>query len=130
MSVFAEKSYFKNISNLLPDQSPRLSYGVAVTDFDNDGNDEFIVTGFRFRILALGFNGERFENKITDNIFSEERSTIGVAACDIDKDGLEEIYFLNTDTYSGHENVLRQIINKFENKIESIYLKKKLIKVN
>ena len=62
MSVFAEKSYFKNISHLLPDQSPRLSYGVAVTDFDNDGNDEFIVTGFRFSNLALGFNGERFEN--------------------------------------------------------------------
>ena len=36
MNVFAEKSFFKNISNLLPDQSARLSYGVAVTDFDND----------------------------------------------------------------------------------------------
>ena len=94
MSVSAEKSYFKNISNLLPDQSPRLSYGVAVTDFDNDGNDEFIVTGFRYSNLALGFNGKKLENKITDNIFSDpERSTIGVAACDIDKDGLEAVSY-------------------------------------
>ena len=53
MSVFAEKSYFKNISHLLPDQSPRLSYGVAVSDFDNDGNDEFIVTGFRYSKLII-----------------------------------------------------------------------------
>ena len=36
------------------------------------------------------------------NIFTDpSRRTIGVAACDIDKDGYEEIYFLNTDTYSG-----------------------------
>ena len=95
MSVFAEKSYFINISNLLPDQSPRLSYGVAVTDFDNDGYDEFIVTGFRYSNLALGFNRKKLENKLLINIFSDpERSTIGVAACDIDKDGHEEIYFL------------------------------------
>ena len=43
MSSLAEKSFFEDISNLLPDQKPRLSYGVAVTDFDNDGADEFIV---------------------------------------------------------------------------------------
>ena len=125
MSVFAEKSYFKNISHLLPDQSPRLSYGVAVTDFDNDGNDEFIVTGFRFSNLALGFNGESFENKITDNIFSDpERSTIGVAACDIDKDGLEEIYFLNTDTYSGMKRYSDRLLINSQNTIEDLFEKK------
>ena len=124
MSVFAEKSYFKNISNLLPDQSPRLSYGVAVTDFDNDGNDEFIVTGFRFSNLALGYNGERLENKITDNIFSDpERSTIGVAACDIDKDGLEEIYFLNTDTYSGMKRYSDRLLINSQNVIEDLFEK-------
>ncbi len=124
MSVFAEKSYFKNISNLLPDQSPRLSYGVAVTDFDNDGNDEFIVTGFRYSNLALGFNGERLENKITDNIFSDpERSTIGVAACDIDKDGLEEIYFLNTDTYSGMKRYSDRLLINTQNVIDDLFEK-------
>ncbi len=124
MSVFAEKSYFKNISNLLPDQSPRLSYGVAVTDFDNDGNDEFIVTGFRYSNLALGFNGERLKNKITDNIFSDlERSTIGVAACDIDKDGLEEIYFLNTDTYSGVKRYSDRLLKNSQNEIEDLFEK-------
>ena len=46
MSSFAEKSFFEDISNLLPDQKPRLSYGVAVTDFDNDGADEFIAVSY------------------------------------------------------------------------------------
>ncbi len=124
MNVFAEKSYFKNISNLLPDQSPRLSYGVAVTDFDNDGNDEFIVTGFRYSNLALGFNGARLKNKITDNIFSDsERSTIGVAACDIDKDGLEEIYFLNTDTYSGMKMYSDRLLKSSQKVIEDLFEK-------
>ncbi len=124
MNVFAEKSFFKNISNLLPDQSPRLSYGVAVTDFDNDGNDEFIVTGFRYNNLALGFNGESLENKITDNIFSDpERSTIGVAACDIDKDGSEEIYFLNTDTYSGMKVYSDRLLINTQNVINDLFEK-------
>ena len=124
MNVFAEKSFFKNISNLLPDQSSRLSYGVAVTDFDNDGNDEFIVTGFRYNNLALGFNGETLENKITDNIFSDpERSTIGVAACDIDKDGSEEIYFLNTDTYSGMKMYSDRLLINTQNVIDDLFEK-------
>ena len=124
MSLFAEKSFFKNISNLLPDQNPRLSYGVAVADFDNDGNDEFIVTGFRYNNLALGFNGEKLENKITDNIFSDpQRSTIGVAACDIDQDGLEEIYFLNTDTYSGMKMYSDRLLINTQDVIEDLFEK-------
>ena len=104
MSSLAEKSFFEDISNLLPDQKPRLSYGVAVTDFDNDGADEIIVTGFGYENLALGYDGNSLQNKIKENIFSDfNRSTIGVAACDIDKDGQEEIYLLNTDTYSGQK---------------------------
>ena len=115
MTLFADKSFFTNISNILPDQKPRLSYGVAVTDFDNDGLDEFIVTGFGYENLALGFDGKSLNNKIKENIFSDfNRSTIGVAACDIDKDGHEEIYFLNTDTYSGQKLYSDRLL-KFEN---------------
>ena len=52
MTSFADKSFFKDISYLLPDQKPRLSYGVAVTDFDKDGLDEFRVPGFGYENLA------------------------------------------------------------------------------
>ncbi len=124
MSLFAEKSFFKDISNLLPDQKPRLSYGVAVTDFDNDGADEFIVTGFGYENLALGYDGNSLQNKIKENIFSDfNRSTIGVAACDIDKDGHEEIYFLNTDTYSGQKMYSDRLLKLVDKNIEDLFEK-------
>ena len=31
----------------------------------------------------------------------QNRRAIGIAACDVDTDGKEEIYILNTDSFSG-----------------------------
>ena len=45
--------FFKDISNQILNQGDRLSYGVAVSDTNNDGNYEFIVTGFGNKNLAL-----------------------------------------------------------------------------
>ena len=45
--LFSLKSYaefFKDISHILPDQEPRLSYGVGIADFNQDSQYEFIVT--------------------------------------------------------------------------------------
>ena len=48
----------------------------------------------------------QIQNLVSDRKFAlPKRSTIGVAACDIDGDGFEEIYFLNTDTYSGNKQL-------------------------
>jgi len=94
--------FFKNITNLIENNTNRLSYGVSVTDVNNDNKFEFIVAGFKFPNLALGFRDGVIKNLINNPIFSDQnRSTIGVASCDIDQNGKEEIYFLNTDTYSG-----------------------------
>ena len=115
-------SFFKDISGLLPDQKSRLSYGVAVTDFDNDGFDEFIVTGFGYENLALGYEGSKIVNKVKDDIFTDfKRQTIGVAACDIDKDGSEEIYFLNTDSYSGQKTYSDRLLVNKKNKIYDLF---------
>ena len=46
-------------------------------------------------------------------------------ACDIDSDGYEEIYFLNTDTYSGKKYSDRLIDFKKIN--NTIFLKKRKI---
>ena len=100
-SVKSEE-FFDDITYQVLDNQPRLSYGVSVTDANNDGEYEFLVTGFGFKNLALGYKKGILLNKIDQNIFQDEnRKTIGVASCDIDQDGFEEIYFLNTDTYSG-----------------------------
>ena len=95
----AISDFFKNITNLIENNTNRLSYGVSVTDVNNDNKFEFIVAGFKFPNLALGFRDGVIKNLIDNPIFSDQnRSTIGVASCDIDQNGKEEIYFLNTDT--------------------------------
>ncbi|XP_062927462.1 cartilage acidic protein 1 isoform X2 [Mobula hypostoma] len=102
-------------ASLLPpdyDNNPtQLNYGVAVTDVDNDGSLEIVVAGYNGPNLVLKYDKVR---KRLRNIAVDERSSpyyalrdrqgnaIGVAACDIDGDGREEIYFLNTNNaFSG-----------------------------
>ena len=94
--------FFEDITNQIVDNPKRLSYGVSVTDVNQDGNFDFVVTGFGYLNLALSYENGKLINIVNQKKFTDEfRRTIGVAACDIDKDGYEEIYFLNTDTYSG-----------------------------
>ena len=54
--------FFKDISDILPDSNPRLSYGVGVSDFNQDGQYEFIVTGFKYPNLALSFEEGKLKN--------------------------------------------------------------------
>ena len=108
----AKADFFKNISNIIQNNEKRLSYGVSVTDFDKDGNFEFIVAGFGYANLALKYDDGKLINNISDNLFADtDRRTIGVASCDIDQDGFEEIYFLNTDTYSGEKKYSDRLLD-------------------
>jgi len=117
---FAE--FFKDISDIIENNEPRLSYGVAVSDVNKDNNYEFLVTGFGFKNLALGFKNNKLADTIDDNIFNDtDRKTIGVAACDVDKDGYEEIYFLNTDTYSGEKKYSDRLLDQNQKKFFDIF---------
>ena len=108
----AKADFFKNISNIIQDNENRLSYGVSVTDFDKDDNFEFIVAGFGYPNLALKYDNGKLINSISDSLFADtDRRTIGVASCDIDQDGFEEIYFLNTDTYSGEKKYSDRLLD-------------------
>jgi hypothetical protein len=104
--------FFEDLSKIIDDNNKRLSYGISVSDVDLDGNYEFIVTGFGYPNLALSFKNGKLKNINQQDIFSDPfRRTIGVAACDIDRDGFEEIYFLNTDTYSGVKRYSDRLID-------------------
>lgn len=94
---------FNDISDLIQNNTARLSYGIAATDVDGDGLSEFVVTGFGDRNLVLDWDGD---NELLVDIAPEpladlSRRAIGVAAGDVDGNGREEIYILNTDTYMG-----------------------------
>ena len=104
--------FFTNISHKISNNTPRLSYGIAVTDINKDGADEFIVTGFKYPNLALKYESGQLINVVNENVFQDSaRSSIGVAACDVDGDGYEEIYILNTDTYSGQKKYTDRLLD-------------------
>ena len=104
--------FFTNISHKISNNTPRLSYGIAVTDINKDGADEFIVTGFKYPNLALKYESGQLINVVSENVFQDSaRSSIGVAACDVDGDGYEEIYILNTDTYSGQKKYTDRLLD-------------------
>ena len=130
-SKMAISDFFKNISNLIENNNDRLSYGVSVTDFDKDGNFEFIVAGFGYSNLALSYKNGKLINTIQDPLFiDKDMNTIGVSACDIDQDGFEEIYFLNTDTYSGEKKYSDRLLDNNNNIFDYFELERNLENLN
>ncbi len=116
ISNMAKAEFFSNISDIIKNNNDRLSYGVSVTDFNKDGTFEFVVAGFGYSNLALSYKNGKLINIIQDPLFvDEDRNTIGVSACDIDQDGFEEIYFLNTDTYSGEKKYSDRLLDNNNN---------------
>ncbi len=94
---------FTDRSFLLTDNPAQLNYGIAVTDFDDDGAFELFVAGFGGQNLVLKWQGAGFAD-VADSILADfGRQAIGVAAGDLDGDGREEIYVLNTDTFGGRK---------------------------
>jgi len=122
MPSIVKATFFEDITAKIADNPKRLSYGVSVTDMDKNGKYEFIVTGFGYPNLALSYDDGKLINIANQKVFSDNlRKTIGVAACDVDKDGYEEIYFLNTDTYSGKKKYSDRLIDLEENKFLDLF---------
>ena len=123
--------FFQDISSIIKNNKERLSYGISVTDFDKNDQFEFVVTGFRHPNLALSYKKGYLEDVNVDEVFSDDiRSTIGVAACDIDNDGFEELYFLNTDTYSGQKQYSDRLLDNENTIIDLFQIEKNLKSLN
>ncbi|KAM8772499.1 cartilage acidic protein 1a isoform 1-T2 [Acanthopagrus schlegelii] len=102
----------------------QLNYGMAVTDVDGDGDLEVVVAGYDGPNLVLKY--DRTQNRLINIAVDDSNSpyyalrdragaAIGVTACDVDGDGREEIYFLNTNNaYSGRATYSDKLF-KFRN---------------
>lgn len=88
---------FTNASHLLRRNPLRYHYGIAVTDLDGDGAFEVVVAGFGSANQVLKWNGREFVDIADAVVADANRQTIGSIAADIDGDGREELYLLNTD---------------------------------
>jgi hypothetical protein len=96
---------FIDASDRIEGNAPGLHYGMAVVDADGDGRAEVFVTGFGEpnRLLAWEGTGTagRLRDTIRPTLADAGRRSIGVAAADVDGDGQEEIYVLNSDAFAG-----------------------------
>lgn len=100
-SAQSEPQTFIDISALLRGNEVKRRYGIAVTDFDGNGDYEVVVTGYGGANEVWDHQGTELVDIAPDTIKDSERRAIGVSACDMDGDGREELYFLNVDRFGG-----------------------------
>ncbi len=105
---------FINRNDLLLNNPVERHYGIAVIDVDNDGEFEFFVAGYGCPNLVLKWNGQGFVNIADATLADANRQAIGVAGCDLDGDGREEIYVLNTDTFMGRKRFGDRLFGQFD----------------
>lgn len=82
---------FINLSAQISSNPTHRRYGIAVTDFDLNGDYEVVITGYGAPNEVYDYRGGQWFDIAPSAIKDEARQAIGVAACDIDGDGAEEV---------------------------------------
>jgi hypothetical protein len=128
------QTMFQSITEegIKPGSNPsQLNYGVAVTDVDGEEGYEIEIAGYDGPNLVLKWDKGSQQlkniavNDTTSQYFALRDSpgqAIGVTACDVDGDGREEIYFLNTNSaYSGQATYPDKLFKWRNGRYEDIF---------
>lgn len=105
---------FINRTELIHRNLAQFNYGVAVTDIDGDGAFEWVIAGYGFPNTVLKWTGDGYENVTPATLADAGRQAIGIAAADLDGDGDEEIYILNTDSFQGKKLFADRLFDRSE----------------
>ena len=105
---------FVDCSECIEGNPSHRRYGIAVTDFNRDGDFEAVVTGYGASNEVWDWQNEGLVNIATNDMKDSNRKAIGVGACDVDADGQEEIYFLNVDQFGGLGEVTDRLYDNTE----------------
>lgn len=92
---------FIDRSDLLINNPMQQNYGIAISDIDKDGQFEIVVAGYGFPNRVYRWNGSAYIDITPEALADPRGQAIGVVAADLDGDGHEELYVLNSDTFSG-----------------------------
>lgn len=121
------EAFFKDFSPLLSHNPVQRNYGVSVTDIDDDGKLEAVIAGFGSSNLAFQWDDAagNFKDIAKGKPALQDNGgrAIGVAACDVDGDGYEELYILNTDAYSGATQTSDVLLDRSATGVFSDYFK-------
>ena len=93
--------FFSSRTDCLASNPSVRRYGVAVTDIDLDGDFEAVIAGYGGANEVWDWRDGSVANVTPLDLQDTNRRAIGVAACDVDGDGTEEVYFLNIDQFGG-----------------------------
>ena len=106
--------FFEDVTSLLTTNPTQRNYGVAVTDTNGNGKFEFVVAGYGAANQAFEWDGTAYVDVALGSSVLQDASSsaIGVAACDVDGDGAEELYVLNTDQYSGTTSTSDRLVKR------------------
>jgi hypothetical protein len=96
---------FVDCSALLVANPPQRAYGIGAFVLAPDQATAFFVCGFGDPNRVLAWDGAALVDRYDPVLYQADRSSIGVAAGDLDGDGAEEIYVLNTDTFGGRKRL-------------------------
>ena len=92
---------FADISQLIARNPAGHHYGIAVFDADADGTSEFFVCGFGGPNRLLKWDGQQLRDIAPKTLADDGSRAVAAAAGDFYGDGREELYALNSDTFSG-----------------------------
>lgn len=98
------KSPFVDASALLRPNTPELSYGCAMADFDDDGLPEILVVTVGGPNRLYKWDDSALRDIAPTPLRDLSASGIGVACADFSGNGLLDIYLLNTSAFLGPES--------------------------